>query len=275
MRPFYFLNKLCLAGIFVLVSPSFAFAQLLATDAKLGFYSRTYPVGAQIGGTGGLDVLLWGDPSSWKYGFARLGLNLNTSAVINRGGFEIQLNPISIVSLSAGYDWGVRNFTPKFVDCSVYECRGRLDRKFVKTTVVGAYQKFVFSFLARYEELRDPDTTKPFFDEVTLLSGDSSGQAVVTLNPALLYTVNEQLKVGGTSLLSKTVGTDRFTHLWGPVASYQSRPDLSFLGGIGLNRSPLVHSGWAAFLVLQYTLKPSLNIVDLPLRAGSTYSSLF
>jgi hypothetical protein len=274
MRICSFLHKLCFALFLAAFCAHFACAESTTTDAKVGFSARTYPIGAQLGGTAGLDLLLWGDSSSWKYGYARLGLNVATSTVINRGGFELQVNPISILSLSGGYDWGYRAYTPHYVDCVLYECRGRMDRRFVKAVLVGAYDRVVFSFLARYEELRDPDTTKPFFDEVTLLSGRSSGEPVLTFNPALLYTVNEKWKVGATSLLSRVVGTDQFAHLFGPVASYQAEQTLNFLGGMGLNRSPLVQSGWAAFLVVQYTLKPSMGIVDLPLRS-ETYSSLF
>ena len=269
-----FLNKVCFVLFLAVFLPDLASAEVATTDAKLGFYSRTYPLGAQITGTGGISALLWGDSKSWKYGYARLGINLATSAVVNRAGFEAQINPISIVSLSAGYDWGMRGYVPKYIDCGIYQCSGRADRRFVKAQGVGAYQGVVLSFLARYEEIRAPNATKPFFDEVTLLTGSAAGAPVLTLNPALLVTVDEVWKVGGTSLYSRVVGTDQFTHLYGPVASFQAEPNLSFIGGAGLNRSPVVHNGWAAFFVVQYTLKPSLNIADLPLRTES-YSSLF
>ena len=143
-----------------------------------------------------------------------------------------------------------------------------------KAQLVAAYKGFVVNVMGRYEELRAPDGFRPFFDEVTLLSGRFSGQPVFTLNPALLYTLDETWKLGATTLLSRSIGTEDFSNLWGPIASFQAKPEVSILGGIGLNRSPFVQSGWSAFLVIQYTLKASLSIIDLPLR-DEPYSSLF
>jgi hypothetical protein len=236
-------------------------------DLKVGLNARTYPIGAQAIGTGGWNGKLWGDSNTWKYGYVRAALNLATSAVVNRVGGEVQFFPISILGVSAGYDWGTRNITMKFLDCNQFECNGRMDRKFLKINAVGAYQGVIFSFMARYENLRAPVAHKPFFDEVTLLTGRSDGENTITLNPALLYTLNETWKVGFTSLYSRAIDTggDGYTHLYGPIANWTER-EWSIIGGVGLNRSPVVQSGYAAFFVLSYAFQPSLAISEMSMR---------
>ncbi len=239
---------------------------LLTTDAKAGLYGRTYPVGVQAVGTVGLDYLLWGNSAQWKYGYLRGAFNLATSAVVNRVGFELQAFPISILGLSAGYDWGWRNFTPKYLDCNTFDCLGRVDRFYTKLSAVGAYHGWILSLNARYENLHSFESAKPFFDEVTLLVGRSSGENVLTYNPALLYTLNEDWKVGVTSLYSRALDTGDFTHLYGPIATYTWDTVYQVLAGVGLNRSPVVHSGVTAFFMFQYNLQSSLSIADLGAR---------
>ena len=249
-------------------------AQSLVPDLKFGFNSRTYPVGAQIAATPGLGLTLWGDTTTWKYGYVRAVANLATSVVVNRAGIEFQLYPISLLGLSAGFDSGVRNFTPKYLDCSTYQCNGIINRKFLKVNAVGAYRGFVFSVMGRYEELKAIDSEKPFFDEMSLLTGNPVGEHVFTLNPALLYVLNDTYRIGFTSLYSHAIDADHYSHLYGPIGVWNIEPSLSFIGGLGLNRSPVVQSGFTAFFVLQYTFKAGLGIVDLSQRKEA-YSSLF
>jgi hypothetical protein len=234
-------------------------------DAKLNLVGRTYPIGAQFQGTAGYSHRLWGDTATWKYGYIRAAANLATSVVINRVGGELQFFPISIVGISAGYDLGVRNFTMRFLDCSLYACNGILERRFIKLNAVGAYQGVIFSFLMRYENIRAPEATKPLFDEVTLLVGRASGEDTITLNPALLYTIDSTWKVGATSIYSRAVDTGGYTNLYGPVVSW-ARDEWNIFFGAGLNRSPVVHSGFAGFFSINYAFAPSLSINDMELR---------
>ncbi len=260
--------------VLMMLGGSTAQAAETLTDLRLGFNARTYPIGAQIVAFPGIGVPLWGDTTTWKYGYARLGVNLATSLVVNRAGIEFQVNPISILGLSVGYDSGVRNITPKFLDCGLYECNHRIDRKYAKFTLVGASHGVILSVLGKYEELRAYGSQKPFFDEMTLLVGRSAGENIITWNPALLYIINDRWKVGATSLYSHALDTGDFSHLYGPIGNYTVNSKFNILGGMGLNRSPVVHSGWAGFFLLQYTLAPSLSVIDLPLRQ-KPYSSLF
>lgn len=258
----------------LIMNQTFSSAADLVSDLKLGFNARTYPIGAQVVASPGLATALWGDTQTWKYGYARLGLNLATSLVVNRAGIEFQLSPISILNLSLGYDTGVRNITPKYLDCGTYECNHRIDRKYAKLLMLGASHGIILSVMGRFEELRAYGSFKPFFDEMTLLVGNSSGEDIMTWNEALLGVIDENWKVGVTSLYSHAITSGDYSHLYGPITNYTLSARMNVIGGLGLNRSPVVHSGFAAFFVLQYTLKPSLSVVDLPLRKNA-YSSLF
>ncbi len=260
--------------LFFAVKTPISRAGSLVPDLKFGFNSRTYPIGAQITAAPALGVPLWGDTSTWKYGYVRLATNLATSVVVNRAGIELQVYPISILGLSLGADSGVRNITPKYLDCSLYQCNGIINRKFLKFNAVGAYHGVILTVNGRYEELTAIGSTKPFFDEMTLLTGNQNGEHVFSLNPALLYTLNDTYKVGFTSLYSHAIDANDYSHLYGPIAVMNTEPRLNLIGGVGLNRSPVVNSGWAAFFVMQYTFKEGLNIADQALRT-ETYSSLF
>src|SRR5690606_39253684 len=111
--------------------PVFGESQL-SHDIRLGLNARTYPIGAQITGALGVAYPLWGATSTWKYGYVRAGLNIGTSVVVNRIGGEIQFFPVSIAGITAGYDTGVRNFIPRWLDCNTFECTGRVDRKYLR-----------------------------------------------------------------------------------------------------------------------------------------------
>ena len=223
-------------------------------------------MGVQAQGSLGEDLGIWKGTRPWEYGYLRGVFNLASSAVVNRVGLELQFYPISIFGVSVGYDWGLRNFTPQYLDCVKYECRGRLDRFYGKWNALAAYQGVILSLNARLEHLHAFETPKPFFDEMSLLVGRSSGEAVFTLNPALLYRVNDLWKVGVTSLYSHAIDTGDYTHLYGPIFNYSWKPEYQLLAGAGLNRSPVIHSGITLFMSFQYTLSPSLSIADLPLR---------
>ena len=244
-----------------------------AWDSKLGFNFRSYPLGAQATATLGYDFLLWDRSTSpktvWHYGYLRGALNFATSAVVNRVGFELQAFPISIFGISVGYDWGLRNYTPKWLDCQTYECNGRIDRKFIKGNLFGAYHSLVFAGTVRYEELRAYHTSKQFFDETTLLVGRNAGEHLLTLNPVLVYAIDDVWKAGAMSLYSRAMDTGDFSHLYGPLVTWTHDSILTVAGGVGLNRSPVVQSGWAAFLVVSYNLQPSLAISEVASRGAS------
>ncbi|NDG86004.1 MAG: hypothetical protein EBX52_13325 [Proteobacteria bacterium] len=172
-------------------------------DLKVGLLGRTYPIGPQVAGSAGVGVPLWGDTGHWKYGYARLALNGATSVVVNRIGVEAQLFPVSILGFSAGFDMGLRNFRPRFVDCAVLECEGRVDRAYVKSQLFFGLKGVILNFNVRYEGLHSYKSGRPFFDEFTLLRGRNSGEALLHYDPVLLYRLNDCWMVGRTGRLQR------------------------------------------------------------------------
>lgn len=244
--------------------------QQISPDFKLGFNGRTYPIGVQLMGNAGLGYPIWGDTDTWKYGYVRAGLNIMTSAVVNRAGIELQVFPISIFGVTAGYDTGVRNFVPKWLNCDLYECVGRVDRKFLRVNAAAAYEDFSMMLMSRYEELRGFGATpKLVFDETTLVVGRPNGENIFTLNPALLYRIDDSMGVGFASLYSHAIDTGGYSHLYGPIVNLTTSPKFSMILGAGLNSSPIVHSGFCGFFLLQYNVKPSLSVMDLKARLAT------
>jgi len=250
----------------ILFTSVFAQAAQLYPDLRVGLNGRSYPIGAQIVGSAGLAVPIWGSFEQWKYGYARLALNGGTSAVVNRIGAEVQVFPISILGVSVGFDSGVRNFVPKFLDCRVYECTGRVDRTYIRTQMFGAVKDFSFNLNFRTETIRSFASGKPFFDEMTLLRGRPSGETITTFNPILLYRLNPSWNVGAISLYSTAVDSGGYSHMYGPIATWSDLKKWSIAGGVGLNESVIVHSGLTLFFTAQLAIEPSLQISDKPFR---------
>ncbi len=242
-------------------------------DARLGLNFRTYPIGAQIAGSFGLSKTFWGNAQTWKYGYARIASNLATSAVINRAGVEAQIYPISILGVSAGYDWALRSFKPPFVSCGDLACLGRVDRAYLRGNLILAYKGLIFQGWVRYEELRPFGMNRPFFDEMTLISGQPSGEKVLTYNPALLYTLRDDLRVGAVSIFVRGLDRGNFSHLYGAALQKQWSPTFSAVFGLGFNKSSLIHHGISGFGMITYTLFPSYAVTDLALRSASESQS--
>jgi len=243
-----------------------SFGAELAWDAKGSLNGRSYPIGIQAVVSLGLGAPVWGRTDTWKYGFVRLGVNAATSAVVNRIGIEAQIHPVSILGFSAGYDTGERSFSPRFLDCANFECLGRVDRAYVKAQAIGAAGPVIFGIQARSEVLRSYESSRPFYDELTLTIGRPSGERVLTLNPILLYRLDDRWSAGGISFYSHALDTGGRSHLFGPIASYSRDDHWTLAGGFGLNSSPVVPSALALFFTLQRTFEPSLQITDLRIR---------
>ncbi len=267
---FKFHNVFGLLGILMASLPALAADSEFHPDFKVSLNGRTYPVGAQIAVLPGVSRLLWGDSNDWKYGYARLGLNLFTSAVVNRAGVEFQLFPISIFGISAGYDSGVRNFVPKWLDCGLYACTGRVDRRYVRLNLFGAVKKVSFSVSAKFEELKGFQTVdKPLFDEMSLLAVRMTGESTITYSPAVLYRLDDQTQVGFASLYARSLTTPGYSHLYGPVVNWNPEPKWNALMGFGLNSGPVAHSALCGFFMISYNFKPSMAVTDLALRKSN------
>ncbi len=253
-------------ALFLFFSPPPAFASVFVPDLRVGLLGRSYPVGAQLVGSAGLGARIWGRTDQWKYGYARLAFNGATSVVVNRAGVEVQLFPVSILGVSAGYESGVRNFRPRFLDCNAVECEGRVDRAYLRGQLFFGVKGVVLNWNVRYEQLRAYRSERPFFDEMTLLRGRSAGEVVIQHNPILLYRVSPEWKVGATSLYSRALDSGGYSHMYGPLVAWSDPVKWSVAGGIGINQSPLFAPGFTVFFMAQMAIAPSLQISDLAFR---------
>jgi hypothetical protein len=268
-----FLNRSFVLVFWMLLSSPVRGADF-APDLRVALNGRSYPIGAQVVASGSLGVPIWGKTDTWKYGYARLSLNAATSVVVNRVGLEAQLFPISILGFAAGFDSGVRSFVPRFLDCGVYECEGRVDRIYLRAQFIAAAKGLILLFNARSEVLHSYKSGRPFFDEMTLLRGRNYGESILTLNPVLLYRINPAWSAGGVWFYSRALDSGGTAHLAGPVVSFSELSGFSVTAGVGMNQSVLVHPAVALFFSAQWNLEPSLQVNDLLLRKR-VYSSLF
>jgi hypothetical protein len=260
--------------VFWIIFVDTAVAADLVPDLRVAINGRSYPIGVQAVGSASVGVPIWGRTDTWRYGYARISLNAATSVVVNRVGLEAQFFPISILGIAAGFDSGVRNFVPRFLDCSAYECEGRVDRTYLRAQFLAAAKGVILLLNARSEVLHSYRSGRPFFDEMTLLRGRNHGESILSLNPVLLYRFDPVWSAGGVWFYSRALDSGGAAHLAGPVISYSEQTGFNLTAGIGVNQSVLVHPAMAFFFSAQWNLEPSLQVNDLPLRTR-TYSSLF
>ena len=244
-------------------------------DQKLAAMGRSYPIGAQAAYTLGYSTRIWGvgeseiersGKDSWKYGYVRAAFNGTSSVVINRAGLEFQFFPISIFGISAGYDVGLRWFSPPWADCVAFDCRGRVDRPYVRAQFVAAVSKVAFSMQARLDRLRSFGGNPFFFDEMTLITGNRRGETILTLNPTLLFQLDDRWRVGGISLYTKSDQTQEYSHLYGPIAHVTFTPRQQLVAGFGSIGSSRVQPALGVFGFWSWTIEPSQAITDLKLR---------
>ena len=148
------------------------FISITHANIDYGFEAsaRSYPaIGVDFNFEIGHNFTIWGsDPKPGKinlmYGLLRTSAKLSSSAVVNGVQLMVELLPISLINISAGYNttWINTDFT--YFDCDIINCEGRLSREFVKGKT--GFALFRFFLLGEYkvERISFDNSDKNFGD---------------------------------------------------------------------------------------------------------------
>lgn len=149
--------------------------------------ARSVPLGVGLGGVGGYNVALWGDPPSstaggnraplnpW-YGFLRGSVRAQTSIFVQSSELRLDLHPVSFFGLSLGTNpsYRLRDFSS--VDCAVLRCQGSLTRNFLRHNGGLAYKSAFVAWTLRYDWLSQSES-RAFYDESSaLVSGGAQDE---------------------------------------------------------------------------------------------------
>lgn len=143
-----------------------------AFDMHIGPSVRTYPTSGSFEFTARHEYLLWDkrDEAFFKFGFVQPKLTLGAHGLAEA---SVNLYPISILEIGAGYGTVSRFYTSKTFDCDIVVCQGVVQRNRFTTRLVLGHKMESFDLLGvlSYNRIRSSsaDDSKPLVDETEVL----------------------------------------------------------------------------------------------------------
>lgn len=248
------LRRSLLEGVFLLAGALTRASEASEALPGLWDYSssaqvRSYPFGGRISGEAGYSLPLWGEKRSGeiRYGFLRAWGRLSSSGVVNRGDAQIDLHPISFVTLGAGYGQSVRSTEIDGIDCAVAACRGGLGGPRLAAALMGGAGPFAAGGSWTRARLIPSEADREFADESSNLTGAAGGDSRVTWDAfvaakateawtaALYYSSDKMIGAGSSNSLKAVMVRQRLgSWSWslgtGAYSSTQHSPGVTFFG---------------------------------------------
>jgi hypothetical protein len=245
--------------LLLLCAPPLARAQGL--DYSASIIGRTHAAAFAINPSLGYGQMLWGDRSSFKYGYVRPNVSLMATPTLFGVKPGIDFFPISILGFSASRTYSRRFASAKGYDCDAGRCQGTLHSTDLSGKLLLGYGSYFLS--SQY--------THVIYDEI---SGD---QDILDPGTAAFLRRDGELSKQWTYILGKKVskteaaGLMHMTNALSENRSAQSaqylfwRSDLPFPSSsatvaVGRFESSLKPLGFSLVLILNYTGRPSLAL---------------
>ena len=242
---------------------------LLALASLLGFSSaqalevnvapamRTYPSSASAEINARHEFLIWDqrDQALWKFGFIQPKVTLGAHGLAEG---SLQIYPISILELGAGYGTTSRFYDTKTFNCDDVICRGIVQRHRLTARLVGAVGDFLAVATHHRIRISTGDDSKPLADESEVLLATSGGDTFEA-----------------TSLL---LGMKRDTEMFGVYAKqgryleartenqaqyliYRKQDGVwSYAGGLGRYASDFSEPGFSAYATVVWTWGSTISL---------------
>lgn len=169
-------------AVLLLASAGPARSESQILDYSAALEMRSYPFGAGAFGEAGYSLPLWGkkEPGEFRYGFVRAWGRLSSSAVVNRGDAQIDLHPISFLTLGAGYGQSLRDTDVERVDCALVACRQGLGGPRLTAALLLGTGPFAGGTSWTRASLNPSVTDRDFADESSNLVGARGGDTRVS-----------------------------------------------------------------------------------------------
>lgn len=143
-------------------------------DLSLGMQGTSFPKSFSTFIESGLSLVFWGQahtPSPF-YGFLRVAGRLQSSAIINKAEYKVDVFPVSFLGMTAGRSVSYRTSFFNDNDCpTTADCGGWLIRNFLTLQSALKYRSLFLIGRYRHFELYPSITSGVFWDEGTDLIG--------------------------------------------------------------------------------------------------------
>lgn len=195
------------------------------------------------------------DDPAWMYGYWKLGTFV---AIHGQAGMKVEFFPLSLWQIQLQRSMTSRFYDTKTVDCSLYECRGVLQRGSFKTSIALGYGDFFLVPSYSITDLTMDSPQKNFSSEEDNLVADKEGDQLVVFQEALGYKQGNQkwVFVAKTSYMKKSRDSNSSQYL---VWSQSPDKNLSYFVGAGQYRSTYLKSSLSFVAGFSWTVGENLS----------------
>lgn len=173
-----------------------AFPLWAVSDFDISTVARSFPSGLSLAMTYGESMKLWGEQSPW-YGYLRLSATPQTSGVVHSFKGQVDFFPLSFIGVYAGHTETKRHYEDfQGLDCTLYRCSGRLNRKFVGAKLGLSLGSVLVLGQATIERVQMSSDGQIFVDEQATLLARADNEQRRNLSVVLAIKMDDTQKWG-------------------------------------------------------------------------------
>lgn len=167
-------------------------------DYDTQIITRSYPAAFVARNRLGYGQKFWeSDKNKVLYGYVRAGVKLDTSAVVNTVGAELEVFPISFFGAFVGASTTDRGIELKQFDCEILTCKDRVNRTHVGLKLALKFGPVFFTGMAERVGQKLADYTgRDFADEQTSLIAGANGDTMERLQLVAGIETDEKWRFG-------------------------------------------------------------------------------
>lgn len=240
--------------IFVLASNAFA-----GLDYKITARARTYPVSLISEFDLGYNALIWGDSQKILYGYLRPNITLSEIGTFHSGSAALDFYPISFFKLRSGASIIKTNSRRTDIDCSKFDCQGKIKTTFFESSLLLGKGDYFSSFKYRINSSKRSDGDKPFLEFDTMIPMQSRHDQSQLFQIALGKTINEKWRglLASQVASSKNANGSSTSHY---LLGMWTKDNIEIAGGPGIFRSSILEKGFSAVFWITWNGKESLAL---------------
>jgi hypothetical protein len=236
-------------------------------DYSAGAGLRTMPWGSAAGFDVGYGFLVWGartpgqEASSPLFGYARPYLRVQSSGVVNRADFGLQVFPISVLGFGVNQGFVQRATELATIDCAAVECEGKLLKTRLSAHLTLGYgPAFLLWDVSSETQTPQGAKTRAFGDEASSLVGLPTGDTLVSSDAALGAEIDSAWSGGlalSTAAMTESGANNTLLAVFG---RWNFAPSWSALASVGSYRSSTQQAAFSAGLGLSWRGRPGLGL---------------
>ncbi len=219
---------------------------------------RGYPSGIAVQSDIGYGQKLWGKDDV-MYGYIRPGINLQSSAVVNYAGAQLDFYPISFFGVSVGKTYGNRSYDDfQGFNCQELSCENSIEKTHLAINLALAYKKVKFINFYKKQDFDNKTPGSFFAEEFSNLVG-FEGDKLATNASILGYDINKNLMIAYLHMYNKMENTNQRSRMNLILGNYK-KGQFTYQVGAGnfYNRNSKNH--FSALFVVKWTGAKGLRL---------------